>query len=226
MQFWGQSDRRPDPASAAAAATVVHDAGHVQILRLMVTDTYRWKCDWASWRMRFDYDEHASGMSLHDIGAFVRENALVLCTYGAEAHANILYLRDESDLLPVFDAFGKTSHGLGHVSAIQSRDAYEDAARIAALLAGRHRAPGSTDNDALSLPDMQWHVSGTDQFRVARTRVKGHDVVVRFGYLGGHEMWVIDVDTRQSCAHFRARADAMSKLGVGVALETASHGKR
>ncbi|MCX7383986.1 MAG: hypothetical protein NT133_21790 [Alphaproteobacteria bacterium] len=195
-----------------------HDADHVRILRLMVTDTYRWRCDWAAWRMRFEHDDHVPGLSLREVAAFVQARALPLCGSGAEASGNILYLRDEEDLPRVFDVFGAILHGLGHISAIQSRDAYEDAARIAVVLAEHHRSPAPV-SDPLALPDLQWHVSGQDQFRVARTKVKGHEVVVRFGYLGGHEMWIVDVDGRANCAHFRLRADAMSKLGVGVALD-------
>ena len=220
MHLWPQS-RKPEPTLSAASPTVLHDAGHVRILRLMVTDTYRWKCDWAAWRLRFEHDAHVPGLTLPDVEAFVRARALPLCAHGAEAHANILYCRDEEDLPPVFDHFGLISHGLGHISAIQSRDAYEDAARIAALLVDRRRGLAPTA-DPVALPDLQWHVTGHDQFRVATTRVRGHEVAVRFGYLGGHEMWVIDVDGRPNCGHFRLRADAMSKLGVSAALETFS----
>ncbi len=204
----------------------MHDAGYVQILRLLVTDTYRWKCDWAAWRMRFDYDEHADGMRLSQVGALIREQALPHCTYGAEAHANILYLREEQDMPMVFAQFRTITHGLGHISSIQSRASYEDATRVATLLARGIRKPSDPTDDALELPDMQWHVTGTHQHRVAHTRVRGRDVAVRFGYLGGQEMWVIDIDDKQNCAHFRTRADALSKLGVGVALETAGHAKR
>ena len=84
---------------------------------------------------------------------------------------------------------------------------------------GRLGNPAVPTADPVALPDLQWHVTGQDQFRIARTRVRGHDVVVRFGYLGGHEMWIVDVDAHQNCAHFRLRADAMSKLGVGVGLD-------
>ena len=207
-------------------APIRHDADHVRILRLMVTDTYRWRCDWAAWRIRFEFDDHVPGQSQQEVAAFVQSRALPLCASGAEASGNILYLRDETDLPPVFDAFGAIQHGLGHISAIQSRDAYEDAARIAVVLAERHRSPAPT-GDPLALPDLQWHVSGQDQFRVARTKVRGHDITVRFGYLGGHEMWIVDVDGRANCAHFRLRADAMSKLGVGVALDNvAAQSKR
>ncbi len=215
MHLWPLSKAE---APAPQPAPPRHDLDHVRILRLMVTDTYRWRCDWATWRIRFEHDDHVPQQTLLEVGAFVRTRALPLCAHGADAHGNILYLAAEEDLAPVFSAFGTIQHGIGHISAIQSRDAYEDATRIAVLLAERHR-PAPPANDPLSLPDLQWHVSGQDQFRVARTKVRGQDVVVRFGYIGGHEMWIVDVDGRQNCAHFRLRADAMSKLGVGAALE-------
>jgi len=215
MRFWGSKG-----AAAEAAPAVRHDAEHVQVLRLMVTDTFQWKCDWANWRIRFEYDAHTSGHSLQEVAAFVVSRALPLCQNRAEAHANVLYLREEYDIGPVFDAFGAVGVGLGQISALQSRDAYEDAVRIAAMLAERGRPKRHLGDDPLAMPDLTWHVSGTDQFRVARTRVDGKEIVVRFGYLGGHEMWVVDVNGKANCAHFRARADAMSKIGVGVALET------
>lgn len=214
MNLWPIA-RKAEPAPPPPR----HDADHVRILRLMVTDTYRWRCDWAGWRVRFAHDDHLPGLSLGEVGAFVQTRVVPLCGSGAEGHGNILYVREEEDLIPVFDAFGAIDHGLGQITAIQSRDAYDDAARIAVILAERHR-PDVVGADPLALPDLQWHVSGQDQFRIARTRVRGHEVVVRFGYLGGHEMWIVDVDGRANCAHFRLRADAMSKLGVGVALET------
>lgn len=220
--FTSLTGRQAAPPPAPAR----HDADHVRILRLMVTDTYRWRCDWAGWRVRFAHDDHVPGQTLNDVAAFVQARALPFCASGAEASGNILYLRDEEDLPRVFDAFGTIQHGLGHISAIQSRDAYEDAARIAVVLAERHRSTIQA-SDPLALPDLQWHVSGQDQFRVARTKVKGREITVRFGYLGGHEMWIVDVDGKPNCAHFRLRADAMSKLGVGVALDNfAGHSKR
>jgi hypothetical protein len=198
---------------------VRHDAEHVRMLRLMVTDIYPWRCEWAAWRMRFEQDPLIPGMAPPETAELVRGRAQPLCHRAAEAHANILYLRDEEDLVPVFAVFGHVADGLGHITAIQSRDAYEDAVRIAALLTSRQRPPYS-EHDALSLPDLQWHVTGTGQFRVAQACVNGHAVTVRFGYLGGHERWVVDVEGQTNCANFRARADAMSKLGIGVALET------
>jgi hypothetical protein len=32
-------------------------------------------------------------------------------------------------------------------------------------------------------------------------------------------MWLVDVDHRPDCIHFRARADALSKMGVKMALK-------
>ena len=215
MSLWGS---RNVGLRNGESPVVLHDADHVQLLRLMVTDTYRWKCDWADWRIRFEFDAHTAGLTLLDVTAFLHQHALPLCS-GAEVQANVLYLRDEGDLAPIYDNFGRIVHGLGHFSAIQSRAGYEDAVRIAAWLAERRR-PAASSSDPLILPDLQWQVTGSDQHRIARTRVGGREIVVRFGFLGNHEMWVVDVDGRPNCAHFRARADAMSKLGVGVALES------
>jgi hypothetical protein len=214
MNLW--PTHMPD-TGGAAQADVRHDVEHVRLLRLMVTDTYRWKCMRAEWRVRFDFDPQHPGMTLPDITAFLHRNALSLCP-GAEVDANVLYLRDEADLDPVHRAFGYVTHGLGHISAIQSRAAYDDAVRIAAWLADGGR-PAIRAADPLDLPDLQWDVTGGDLHRVARTRVQGRDIVVRFGRLGHTEMWVVDVDGHTDCAHFRARADAMSKLGVAAALE-------
>ena len=62
------------------------------------------------------------------------------------------------------------------------------------------------DSDTATYPDTA--SNGTDY------RFSGGNL-----YLGGTEMWVVEVDGRPNCAHFRARADAMSKLGIGVALD-------
>ena len=206
--------------------TLRHDAEHVRVLRLMVTDTYQWKFNWAEWRLRFHSDPSAPGIAPREIEDFLRERALPLCIDQATVEANMLYLRSEVDLVAAFDVFGSITHGAGHVSSVQRRQAYHEAARIAAALAARHRT-SVPEVDPLSLPDLQWHVIGVDQYRVARTLARGHDVVVRAGYFGGHEMWVVEINGRANCAHFRARADAMSKLGIGVALDNfKGQGKR
>jgi hypothetical protein len=207
------------PPALPAETILRHDAEHVRVLRLMVTDTYQWKHAWAEWRLKFHADPSVPGIAARDIEDVLRGRALGLCRDQAVVDSNVLYLRSEADLVAVFDVFGGLTHGPGHIAAVQRRQAYHEAARIAAALSVRHRVAGP-EVDPLSLPDMQWHVTGQDQQRVARTRVQGHEVVVRSGYLGGHEMWVVEIDGRANCAHFRARADAMSKLGVGVALET------
>ena len=206
------------PPPPASDVVLRHDAEHVRVLRLMATDTYQWKFNWAEWRMRFHSDASVAGITLPEITAFLRDQALPICTDHAAADNNVLYLRNEVDLVAVFDVFGATAHGPGHISSIQRRASYQEAARIAAALAARHRS-ATPAIDPLSLPDLQWQVTGQDQHRVARTRARGHDIVVRSGYLGGTEMWVVEVDGRPNCAHFRARADAMSKLGIGVALD-------
>ena len=203
---------------STSAPLLRHDAEHVRVLRLMVTDTYQWRYAWADWRLRFHADPHVPGVRPDEVEAFLNARALPGCQRQAAVEGSVLYLRDEADLIPQFDQFGAIAHGLGHISSLQRRASYEESARIAALLAARHRAAGPV-LDPLSLPDIQWHVTGHDQFRVARTQVSGHHIVVRFGYLGGHEVWVVEVDGRSNCAHFRSRADAMSKFGIGVALE-------
>lgn len=192
------------------------DAEHVRVLRLIVTDTYRWKHDRAPWRIRFEQDPHVQGITPLEIAALVKSQALPLCAHAALADANVLYVADERDLTSVFDRFGGIAHGPGHISAIQSRDAYVAASQLAARLA-RHTAPVAADPGRQT--DIHWHVIGQDQFRVAQARVGGHDVTVRLGFLGGQEMWCVEVDGVPNCAHFRARADAMSQLGVGVAIE-------
>ena len=206
------------PPALPADATLRHDAEHIRVLRLMVTDTYQWKFAWADWRLRFHADTSVVGITPREIEDFLKERALPLCIDQAAVEANMLYLRSEMDLVAAFDVFGAITHGAGHISAVQRRQAYHEAARIAAALAARHRSTAPVV-DPSSLPDMQWNVTGQDQYRVARTRARGHDIVVRSGYVAGHEAWVVEIDGRPNCAHFRARADAMSKLGVGVALD-------
>ncbi len=106
-----------------APSPIRHDADHARVLRLMVTDTYRWQHDWAAWRLRFHHDDLAAGITAAEVGAFIHSEVLKLCIQRAEAHAGILYLREEEDLISVFDRFGAIEHGPGHISALQSRDA-------------------------------------------------------------------------------------------------------
>jgi len=43
---------RSADGQAGATAAPVHDVAQVQVLGLLVTDTFRWKRDWATWRIR------------------------------------------------------------------------------------------------------------------------------------------------------------------------------
>ena len=40
------------------------------------------------------------------------------------------------------------------------------------------------------------------------------------------EMWLVDVDSHLACAKWRARADAMSKVSVGMAIRMSATTKR
>ncbi|MDE2573787.1 MAG: hypothetical protein KGL55_00600 [Rhodospirillales bacterium] len=229
MHLWSStSERRPaaPPPPPSAAPGVTHDLDHIQVLRLFVTDTYRWKRDWAEWRIRFAHDEDEPGSSFRDVAALVRDKAAPLCRRAAEAVEIVLYVREEDDLKAVFDRFGATLHGAGRISAIQSRSAYEDAARVAAMLALATRSPqaegrpGGADEarEAASLPDLAWYVEGHGLARVATAEVQRHRVTVRMGFVNGSEMWLVDVNEQSGCMHFRARADAVSKMGIAMAL--------
>ena len=52
---------------AATPGALVHDIVHVQVLGLLVTDTFRWKRDWAAWRIRFAYSNEHAGQSFRDV---------------------------------------------------------------------------------------------------------------------------------------------------------------
>ena len=224
MRLWSSNEKN---VVAPPNVTVVHDVEHVQILRLLVADTYRWKREWATWRIRFQHDDDERGMSFQDVSAFVRDKAAPLCRRSCEPIDIVLYLRDEEDLRQIFRVYGTVMRGVGGISAIQSQASYGEAARVAAMLADLSRpAPRAADpvedspvDEIGELPDMSWQVTGHGLSRVATSMVNGHQIRVRLGYVGNSEMWLVDVDHRPDCIHFRARADALSKMGVKMALK-------
>jgi hypothetical protein len=208
-------------AGAASLPTpaIVHDMAQVQILGLLVTDTYRWKRDWATWRVRFAYSNEHAGLTFRDVAAFVREAAAALCQHRCDCAEIVLYLSHLDDLKAVFATYGAIPHGIGQISAIQGRDSYLRAAALAAELAGLSRTPDrGAEDEVASLPDLSWHVDGFGMARIATTELRGRRVVVRLGVLSGQEFWVVDVNDRPACARFRSRLDAMSKMGVASAL--------
>ena len=215
--------RRQPPREApppAAALPVVHDITQVQVLGLLVTDTFRWKRDWAGWRVRFAYANEAQGLSFRDVSSFVREAAAALCAHRCEAAEIVLYLSHIDDLRAVFASYGMVPSGMGQISAIQSREAYAQAAQLAADLAAIARIPDRANEDeALALPDLAWSVEGYGMGRIATTELRGRRITVRLGVLSGQEMWVVDVNDRPACARFRSRLDAMSKMGVAAAIK-------
>jgi hypothetical protein len=118
--------------------------------------------------------------------------------------------------------------GVGAITSIQSQAAYGEAVRIAARLAGNGRAaarapivaePAAPVDEIGELPDMNWVVIGHGLHRVATCAVQGHQIRVRLGYVGNAEMWLVDVDHKPDCIHFRSRADALSKMGIKMALK-------
>ena len=203
-----------------AGAAIVHDLAHVQVLGLLVTDTFRWKRPWATWRIRFAYSNDHPGLALRDVSAFVREVAAAQCQHRCDAADIVLYLSHTDDLRAVFAAYGAVPHGIGQISAIQHRDTYLHAAALAAELAGIARVPDrAVEDEAFSLPDLAWQVEGFGMGRVARTELRSRKIVVRLGILSGQEFWLVDVNDRPACARFRSRLDAMSKMGVAAALK-------
>ena len=220
MRLWPTTTTKPDRPASVAPVVILHDVDHVQILRLLVLDTYRWKKNWATWRVCFAHDEVDPMLSFQRISEFVARQAVPLCRRSAEAVEIVLYLRDEEDLKPIFDAYGTLTKGIGRISAIQSQASYEEAARIAAILAQMSRPEEAIEesNTGVDLPDMTWNVVGQGLQRVATSDVKGLKIRVRMGYVGNQEMWLVDVGDQQDCIRFRARADAVSKMGVEMAL--------
>ena len=212
---------RSGEGQAGAVAAPVHDVAQVQVLGLLVTDTFRWKRDWASWRIRFAYSNDHPGQSFRDVGIFVREAAATLCQNRHECAEIVLYLSSTEDVKAVFRAYGLVPHGMGQISAIQSRDAYLQAAAFAAELAALSRTPDRTaEEEVMALPDLAWHVEGNGLSRIATTELRGRRITVRLGMVSGHEMWVVDVNDQPACARFRSRLDAMSKMGVAAALKS------
>lgn len=221
--MFGWTRREPErtaTAAAPAAAGVVHDIVQVQILGLLVTDTFRWKRDWASWRIRFAYSNENAGQNFREVTFFVREAAAQLCQHRHESAEIVLYLSHLDDVKAIFATYGMVPAGMGQISAIQSRDTYLQAAAVAAELANLARAPDrSAEDDAMSLPDLTWSIDGYGMGRVATTELRGRRIVVRLGVVSGHELWLVDVNDRPACARFRSRLDAMSKMGVASAIK-------
>jgi hypothetical protein len=207
-------------AALFPGAPVVHDLAHVQVLGLLVTDTFRWKRPWAEWRIRFAYSNDHPGLGLRDVTAFVREAAASQCQHRCEATDIVLYLSHMDDVRAVFATYGAVPHGIGQISAIQNRAAYLQAAALAAELAGLARVPDrAAEDEVLSLPDLIWQVEGFGMGRVARTELRGRKIAVRLGIISGQDFWLVDVNDRPGCARFRSRLDAMSKMGVASALK-------
>lgn len=235
MFGWARRGLRREPAAGAMpdavlglapgldprrGAGVVHDLPHVQVLGLLVTDTFRWKRPWAAWRVRFAYSNETPGLSLREVTAFVREAAAAQCQHRSEAADNVLYLAQMGDVKAVFGAYGAVPHGIGQINAIQNRDAYLQAAQLAAELAALARVPErGAEDEVAALPDLAWSVEGFGLARVARTELRGRRITVRLGIVSGHEFWLVDVNDRPGCARFRSRLDAMSKMGVASAIK-------
>ena len=223
--MFGWTRRATEPMGAVAsasrvAAAPVHDIVQVQVLGLLVTDTFRWKRDWAGWRIRFSYSNEHAGQTFRDVSHFVREAAATLCQHRCDSAEIVLYLSHIDDLRAVFATYGMVPHGIGQISAIQNRDAYHQAAAVAADLATLARTPDrAAEDDAMALPDLVWSVDGFGMGRVASTELRGRRVVVRLGIAAGQELWLVDVNDRPACARFRARLDAMSMMGVAAAIK-------
>ena len=221
--MFGWTRREPERAGAAAPsppAGVVHDIVQVQILGLLVTDTFRWKREWATWRIRFAYSNESAGQSFRDVTSFMREAAAQLCQHRNECAEIVLYLSHLDDVKAVFGFYGMIPAGIGQISAIQNRDTYLQAAAVAAELANIARAPDrAAEDDAMSLPDLTWSIDGYGMGRVATTELRGRRITVRLGVVSGNELWLVDVNDRPGCARFRSRLDAMSKMGVAAAIK-------
>lgn len=198
-------------------AAVPHDVVQVRLLGLMVVDTFQWKHPWAGWRIRFAFDNDARDMAYVQIAAFVRDRVLPHCAHRAECADIVLYLADLPDTRTVIRLQGHTTRGPGMISSLQSSASYEAAAAFAAELAA-DIGGGGTGGGA-DLPDLRWTVVGAGLTRVATTKVHGLAVVVRIGGGSRQGMWVVGVNDREACAQFQSRGDAMSKMGVGAALD-------
>ena len=217
--MFGWTRREPERA-AAPASGVVHDIVQVQVLGLLVTDTFRWKRDWASWRMRFGYSNESAGHSFREVTFFVREAAAQLCQHRCDCAEIVLYLSHLDDVKAMFATYGMVPAGLGQISAIQQRETYRQAAAVAAALASIARAPDrAAEDEAMMLPDLTWSIDGIGLGRVATTELRGRRIVVRLGVASGSELWLVDVNDRPACARFHSRLDAMSKMGVAAAIK-------
>ena len=199
---------------------MVHDIVQVQVLGLLVTDTFRWKRDWASWRIRFGYSNENPGHSFREVTFFVREAAAQLCQHRCDCAEIVLYVSHLGDVKTVFATYGMVPAGMGQISAIQNRETYLQAAAVASELASIARAPDrAAEDEVLSLPDLTWSIDGYGMGRVASTELRGRRIVVRLGVVSGNELWLVDVNDRPGCARFRSRLDAMSKMGVAAAIK-------
>lgn len=186
-------------------------------LSLLSLDPLPWAREWATWRLRFLYDNARPGLSHAEIAEFVREAVAPLARRRADCAGEVLYLLDGDDLAPIFRAFGAVIRQRGAIGSIQSRRGFHEAAQIANALASTAPEPAG-QAEAVALPDLSWQVSGFGLGRIARARVRGHAVVVRMAPINGQEMWLLDIDDQPGCARFRLRQDAMSKMGVAAAL--------
>ncbi len=116
MFGWTRREPERNAAAPAPATTgVVHDIVQVQILGLLVTDTFRWKRDWATWRIRFAYSNENAGQSFRDVTFFVREAAAQLCQHRNECAEIVLYLSHLDDVKAVFGFYGVIPAGIGQI---------------------------------------------------------------------------------------------------------------
>ena len=101
-------------------------------LALLSLDALPWAKDWATWRVRFAYDNEQRGISHAEIAAFLREAVAPLCRKRTDCAGTVLYLLDPEDLKPVFRAFAGVAHGRGAILSLQAQHSYREATRIAA----------------------------------------------------------------------------------------------
>ena len=219
--MFGWSNREANHGGAPAPPPGPgQDVAQVQILGLLVTDAFRWKREWATWRIRFAYSNDHSGQTVRDVAIFVREAAATQCKQRCDCAEVVLYLSHVDDVRAVFRAYGGVPHGMGQLSAIQSRDSYLQAAAFAADLASMSRVPDrAAEDEVMSLPDLTWDVAGFGLSRIATTSLRGLKIVVRLGATSGQDFWLVDVNGHLGCARFHSRVDAMSKMGVSTAIK-------
>jgi hypothetical protein len=227
MRFWDAGNGRPNDAVAPQVDEIAPDIGQQRMFGLFITDTYRWLREWAAWRVRFSYDNERPGMTDREVSDFVRNTAVPLCCWTAEAIDNVLDIHNLEDLKTIFRCFGSMTDRHGQIAAAQSRTVYLEAARLAVQLAALARSPENlAEQEVPGLPDVIWSILGQGLARIATTTVRGHRILVRHGYVGVNEMWLVDVDGYPGAAQWRARADAMSKLSVGMAIRMAETHQR